>query len=388
MTLTGRGFTRGVVFLAVALFVLSSGVLAQENSSGEGIPGDNMTYVIPDSVSLADLLANWGVCGNASECVYDFNNDSEIGELDLAVFLALWNRTIDERYLANSPDINNDGLVDGLDLAELLAQWGECENCTADIYADGVVDSVDEGILIAFWKGIDVEIFSPIGIVDGNNVSLEIELNVQGNYSCFYDVYEFNGLEIIGSTEMDCSSTSFIIDESGNYTLNLYIKRNGFLIFQKAHEFQVVIPASQPDSPEESSSSSNGSSSSGGGSCITDWVCGEWSACTNEVQTRTCAKAVGFCYANPDDKPQESRVCEIVEVEDEVPQVQNGGAASALTGAVVGVFGDATKSMAALLIVLVIATAWLAMVMINKKGYFDEEVKATEKKNVKVESKE
>jgi len=60
--------------------------------------------------------------------------------------------------------------------------------------------------------------------------------------------------------------------------------------------------------------SSSGSSSGGGGSggtCISNWNCTNWSACTNGKQTRNCTKERTYCYIDINTKPQEIRTCTI-----------------------------------------------------------------------------
>ena len=49
--------------------------------------------------------------------------------------------------------------------------------------------------------------------------------------------------------------------------------------------------------------------SKGGGSCLTFWVCSNWSPCLNGVRSRTCQKDKQFCYVSLNEKPNESQSC-------------------------------------------------------------------------------
>lgn len=74
-------------------------------------------------------------------------------------------------------------------------------------------------------------------------------------------------------------------------------------------------PVTEPAAtvPDAGSSSSSSSSSSGGGrgpsECTSDWSCGAWSYCTNElIQTRIC-QDLNFCY-DYDTMPETEQSCE------------------------------------------------------------------------------
>ncbi|MFA5764459.1 MAG: ice-binding family protein [archaeon] len=56
------------------------------------------------------------------------------------------------------------------------------------------------------------------------------------------------------------------------------------------------------------SPTSGGGSSSGGGYCLTEWECTEWSACTNNIQTRDCSYMENWCEPK-EDKPITSQTC-------------------------------------------------------------------------------
>ena len=73
--------------------------------------------------------------------------------------------------------------------------------------------------------------------------------------------------------------------------------------------------------------SSGGGGGGGGGTCLTEWGCSDWADCVDGTQPRNCTKIVPYCYAPPNAKPDESRICindepQIDEVNyDDVPDV-------------------------------------------------------------------
>lgn len=78
-------------------------------------------YTVPAPYSPNDLYNNaFDVFGNpnAAACPADFNNDQQVGGLDLTTLLAGWG--------SPSADLNGDATTNGLDLTALLAAWGPC----------------------------------------------------------------------------------------------------------------------------------------------------------------------------------------------------------------------------------------------------------------------
>ena len=43
--------------------------------------------------------------------------------------------------------------------------------------------------------------------------------------------------------------------------------------------------------------------------CISNWICTDWSECSNEIQYRNCSKEIYGCYADIRKKPIESQSC-------------------------------------------------------------------------------
>ncbi len=100
-------------------------------------------------------------------------------------------------------------------------------------------------------------------------------------------------------------------------------------------------------------------SNGGGGSCVTEWVCDEWSACVDGKQTRTCSKQNSICYANLQTKPAETQICDVVK--EEVVQEKETNFLARITGAVVGTLGRAgTFFAAAFLIGVAAASVWVS----------------------------
>jgi hypothetical protein len=88
------------------------------------------------------------------------------------------------------------------------------------------------------------------------------------------------------------------------------------------------------------------SGSSSGGGCITSWECSDWSACTNNIQTRSCTKVLDYCYGG--NTPNMTQSCSsstgsgndntsenTTTTNGDIP-AQNGGG---ITGAVIGTLG-------------------------------------------------
>ncbi len=64
---------------------------------------------------------------------------------------------------------------------------------------------------------------------------------------------------------------------------------------------------------------SSGGGGGGGGGCLTNWICSEWSVCSNGEQTRTCQKEKNYCSARTV-KPALTQSCTITAVAAIVPK--------------------------------------------------------------------
>jgi hypothetical protein len=60
---------------------------------------------------------------------------------------------VERSDLGRPGDVNRDGLVNSVDLAVVLTQWGICRpgSCAGDIDRTGMVDSADLGIVLTNW---------------------------------------------------------------------------------------------------------------------------------------------------------------------------------------------------------------------------------------------
>jgi hypothetical protein len=120
----------------------------------------------------------------------------------------------------------------------------------------------------------------------------DLSYNTEGDldlYKC--DSFDFANRNCTGTwSDVTSSSTQ---DTASDYFEYLTASFSGFSIKEVN------------SSVAETISSSGGEGGSGG--CSTKWVCGDWSGCIGDVQTRSCTKEVPYCFG--DDKPAESQSC-------------------------------------------------------------------------------
>jgi len=322
---------------------------------------------VVDATDLSKLLNEFGPCG--LNCSFDLNNDTKIDEFDVTILLALWGKTIDEKYLANNPDINGDGSVDGTDLAYVLGSFGPCElNCSSDIYLDGIVDSTDLGIVKGFWREFNAEILSPFGALNDSNLTINLNLTNNEGVDCFYNITKGGELFVNRTEIVGCSSGNLEINESGDYIFNLFIEKEGIIIFQSSSNFSLQLPVATISAPIQEIAEER---RHGGGGCTSEWVCDSWSACADGLQTRTCEKEIEVCYANIKNKPIESRSCEEELLTEESLSTENTNPFSFITGAVTGVIGNTPRPMVAFLIILALFGASIGLTILKKKGYLE-----------------
>jgi len=108
--------------------------------------------------------------------------------------------------------------------------------------------------------------------------------------------------------------------------------------------------------------------------CRTDWTCSEWSECNPEAgtQERTCTKEINNCYANPNDKPEETQTCVTVEevsapIEELGIIEQSQDFLSRITGAVVGLGDNPGLYGPIILIFVIIVGGYTVVAMARKK---------------------
>lgn len=117
-----------------------------------------------------------------------------------------------------------------------------------------------------------------------------------------------------------------------------------------------------PSSTTTTTTETSGGGGGGGGgssSCTENWVCSEWSVCTDNVQTRTCVDNSNC--RNPKLKPAEQRDCTVEGASGEEavggPSNRDGkGFWSFLTGAVIG--AGAVIFWPILILLVILALVW------------------------------
>jgi hypothetical protein len=174
----------------------------------------------------------------------------------------------------------------------------------------------------------------------------------------------------------DLSNYTIEVSKEGYDDNSVQIKVN-----ETSRDFEIVLTLTPEPVVEEVVQNSGGGG--GDGSCVTSWVCNDWSLCIGGQQTRTCEKEVSYCHAPLNQKPGESRICfentgltfdengTIVEEVLETPQ-QIG-----ITGAVVGAFGTPLLGIP-LLFLIGVAIAFLVLEIRKNKS-----PKKTKKKSKK-----
>lgn len=111
------------------------------------------------------------------------------------------------------------------------------------------------------------------------------------------------------------------------------------------------------------------SGGSGSFTCVSDWVCGDWSECVDGEMRRVCEdkRRCGTDYL----RPVESMSCgeedveeRFLNMEDEVVAPETGGFVSAVTGAVIG---GGMGSVAAGIVLLILSIAGLVFIVRRKR---------------------
>jgi hypothetical protein len=172
----------------------------------------------------------------------------------------------------------------------------------------------------------------------------------------------------------------------GEYTLIVTAERELISFNEITQEFETSSETSDMEIrfeilevPVVETSSSGGGGGGGGssstikksgdGSCLTEWVCSDWSACIEGEQTRECNKKVEYCVTwQNDPKPAESQPCqEELNVDQENSLEKNGAQklGSKITGAVIG--PGAKKSTIFGFIALIVIVIALYFIVASKK---------------------
>jgi hypothetical protein len=162
---------------------------------------------------------------------------------------------------------------------------------------------------------------------------------------------------------------------TGSYKTNFQVKIQNENTSQNGPSFVVKSASSDDDDDEEDDDKPNGS-------CITSWVCTDWSPCNNGQQTRSCQKDIAYCYAGQ--LPELSRSCsDFVDLsgsnnDDRTVTLTNTSNtsnastfASRITGAVVGL-GNTEEfnedSLLFLVAVMVLVLALLTLLLLIRRG--------------------
>lgn len=204
----------------------------------------------------------------------------------------------------------------------------------------------------------------------GISIALSQSSNLGYGYGYGYFGYGYNfgygyGYEtgkLIYTITLDTSDYSI-----GTYSTELKAKIGNNEFSEQGSQFTI----------SEESSSSGGSDNDDEddyGSCVTDWECGEWSACIDGQQTRTCEKERLFCTAGA--LPEEIRACGLgldfdflgdtgifdnpIELNENIED--STGFVSRITGAVSGVFSGSNGGI--LLIIVMVSFILVALIIV------------------------
>lgn len=295
-----------------------NGVLNQTFSSVDQTRNYNST------LTLGSGLHSWKVqCSDASNNVAN----SQTREFTVLSSISFLDNTTEYTTLSNEADISN-------------VSW---------FYVSSLYGEINWTSAIDFSSGIDWSACI--------NIS---ENRVEVNSSCFPGLNVSARITLHNLTYADpqaLKDSSFCnecVEES--YT-------GGTFIFNTS-SFSVY-------SAQETPTSSSSSSGSSGGSGTKYYRCetwGEWSACSNELQTRTCEKKVTTSRLNRESLTQ-TRSCSLPEIptpnleefeeEESEPEeiVQEGGILSRITGAFAGATIGANKKRAITMLAFILILA-------------------------------
>jgi len=362
------------------------GFLAEINSSEE----DSNSGVI-NIDDLIALLNSWGDCPIDGDCLYDFNLDEKVGNVDLEILISLFGVSLDDfnTFSISSADVNGNGVVNVDDLVDVLNAFGPCNansSCPEDVFEDGVVDSIDLDLVKAlfgtefFSSFLEVDLVEPFGDYHSlTEIPISFSFNSSsGEIDCSYSVKNASSDLVINQTVIENCTTnaisSFEVFEGGSYTFFLVVNDGEGNSVSKNSNFTAeettAVNNNGGSSDSSGSSSSSGRRSSGGGGCFAEWICTDWGECLNGTQTRTCEKDREFCYAGEVAELERECDSEIVEIIDEE---ENSGFFSRLTGAVIGPGGKPT-TFGILVFVVLIAFIYFVSSNMRKKVEGDNDV--------------
>ena len=158
-----------------------------------------------------------------------------------------------------------------------------------------------------------------------------------------YNIYKDGNL--IGTASSD--TLTFTHDDVAYGTYSYSVNAVDKVSHNSGLEIKNDVILSEPTNEEEDTNNNGRNTRVSGGSgsssyvCYEEWECGEWSACANEIQTRTCTdiKKCGTIK----NKPIISEACTIKEDNSKEPLIlssdEDKGFFPTITGAVTGALG-------------------------------------------------
>lgn len=130
---------------------------------------------------------------------------------------------------------------------------------------------------------------------------------------------------LVNGTEQTFVNYSLSLDHTG---FDSFTENN--VRFNTNAERSEVLNPTAPEEQEEDN----------GGRCRSEWICNEWSTCTDGVQTRSCGLRLSYCLPSNPIEPPESQAC-IDSPEPQVVELNTSptttGFFSRITGAAIGV---------------------------------------------------
>ena len=203
------------------------------------------------------------------------------------------------------------------------------------------------------------------------SIGTEISVFVNGNLESVYNVTEEGKYDLYVKTgESGGEAITFMINDK--LAEESSTRTNGEVIILNLEISDSPAPVISPVSPPASPSGGGGG---GGGGTTTYWTCvqwNDWSECSNEEQTRTCAEKVE-CSFSEKVNLSETKNCALnsVEIENKISsdEIQET-TAPGITGAVTG-FVKTGKGIGLVFVFLIIVFG-IGVITLKKKALKNE----------------
>lgn len=252
-------------------------------------------------------------------------------------------------------------------------------------------------------KGLNVEFTADIDIDSGEILDIDyilLEFSGPDNILCKFDA---NGAVISGCSGITISKTSsptfgygygynfgysygytngklaykIILDtanyQTGTYTSILTVSSGSQLFSKQGPNLTINQLQTDNNGNSGSNSNSNINDEDDNSGCFTQWICSEWSACTDGSQVRTCEKAIKHCTASK--TPELIQSCSSIEnlidsgdnrdiedleiSQDEIKEIYGeNNLFNTITGAVTGAAGSPWTFGAVIFVILVIVLSF------------------------------